>query len=86
MAKAEDLTKKVNRLKKKVADLKKKKGAESESEAVGAMARLWHKRLKRTQRRKKLIESETARMQGKKAKKKKGDEGKEAAKTGESAA
>jgi hypothetical protein len=42
--------------------------------------------LKRTQRRKKLFEAETVRMQSKKAKKNKGDEGKEAAKTGESAA
>ncbi len=82
MVKVEDLAKKVVRLKKKLAGLKKK----AEGEKGADDTRLWHKRLKRAQRRKKLVEVETTHMQNKKTKKKTGEEGKEAAAPGASAA
>ncbi|MBI1822872.1 MAG: hypothetical protein HYR80_01955 [Nitrospirae bacterium] len=61
-------------------------GDKEKSGSDATTLRVWQKRLKRTQRRKKTIELESIRMKDKKAKKKKGEEGKEAVKSGETAA
>lgn len=78
MANVDELGKKVVRLKKKLAAIKK--GASGEAKKAGAdeTLRLWHKRLKRAQRRKKSVELEVAHMERKKTKKKTGEEAKAA--------
>jgi len=86
MPKKEELEKKVVRLKKKLAGIKKNALEKADKTGQDSSLRLWHKRLKRAQRKKKSIELEMVHMQNKKAKKKTGDEGKTAAESQESAA
>ena len=78
MAKSEAADKKVARLKKKLNSVAKSvEGKEGSRETV----RLWHKRLKRSQRKKKSVEMNILHMKDKKTKKKTGEEAKEAPKT-----
>ncbi|MHB8483249.1 MAG: hypothetical protein ACYDBV_11050 [Nitrospiria bacterium] len=83
MAKSDVVIKKVARLKKKLNSLAQSvEGKEGSRETT----RLWHKRLKRAQRKRKSAELNVLHMQNKKAKKKTGEETKEAPKTEEGSA
>ena len=78
MAKSEAADKKVARLKKKLNSVTKSaEGKEGSTETI----RLWHKRLKRSQRKKKSVETNILQMKAKKTKKKTGEVAKDAPKT-----
>jgi hypothetical protein len=84
MAGTDALGKKVDRLKKKLAQVRK--GVSDKKDPEGSIAlRTWHKRLKRAQRKKKKVDLILGKMAAKQAKKNKG-EGAPEAKAEESAA